>query len=69
MGGRGGRIMRAWAWRNAPRREFSGNSIGAQVVTCGDLQGSSRCQGAGEAMGDYAVEFREKRIFGFLSTD
>lgn len=30
--------------------------------------GPSRCQDAGEAMGDYAVEFREKRIFGFLST-
>lgn len=31
-------------------------------------EGSSRCQDAGEAMGDYAVEFREERIFGFLST-
>lgn len=60
--------MCAWAWENAPRREFSGNSIGAQVMARRDLQGASWCQDAGEVMGDYAVEFRENRIFGLLST-
>jgi hypothetical protein len=30
--------MRAWAWKNAPRREFPGNSIGAQVMARGDLR-------------------------------
>lgn len=34
----------------------------------GDLQVSSRCQDAGKTMEDYAVEFREKRKFGFLSS-
>ena len=30
--------------------------------------GSSRCQDAGEAMDEFAVQSREKGIFGFLST-